>query len=307
MRELSSHIQHLLAENDLVTLPGFGALVAAPAACRREGDWLLPPSRSVVFNPALRHNDGLLATSYMRSRGCSFTEANRLAESAVGRMANILSQGGSVRINGVGEFRATDGHTFFEPVPEGIPSLSAFGLTPVRFPAFSPAALPDEPAADLRQTAHEKGMRYSLYRASAVAATLLLLLLPAGLHDSAPDINTAGWSPSPARAEAIVTAGPADSARTETGSDSGTLEDDAEPDTPYHLIIGSFKTRSQALKLTQAVPAAWQPYLIYADGRYRVAVASFATEAEGDEYLDRFTAAQPAYRDAWILTLHGEP
>ena len=304
VQKLAGHIERLLSENDLVILPGFGALVAQRSGCRREGAWLLPPSKQLSFNPSVRHDDGTLAASYMCTGACSYEQAGRMAADDLRAFTGLLDSGRSVKLDRIGIFRKEEGRIRFEPDRRGFPVPESYGLKPVCFSALDQdqptAERPVEPAEQPAPVIDLAPRRRTAYSVIAVAATLLLLLLPTGLDRSSIRLETAGWTPRSLEVEPLDTL-----LQAEALPEDETEEE--EPATPYHLIIGSFKTRRQAVKMMQTVPTGWQPYLIYADERYRIAIASFETESESGDYLERFTAAQPAYRDAWILTLNTEP
>ena len=305
VQKLAGHIERLLSENDLVILPGFGALVARRSGCRRDGAWLLPPAKQVTFNPAVRHDDGTLTASYMCSESCTFERAGQLAANDVQEFIRRLDNHRSVRLDHIGIFRKQAERILFEPDRQGFPTSDAFGLKPVCFSTLDRTQpvvqRPAEPAGQPAPVVDLTPRRRTAFSAIAVAATLLLLLLPTGLDRSSIQLETAGWTPRNVQAE------PLDSLLQVEALPDDEAEAEEEPATPYHLIIGSFKTQRQAVKMMQTVPTGWQPYLIYADGRYRIAIASFETETESADYLCRFTNAQPAYGDAWILTLNTEP
>ena len=304
MQKLARHIERLLTENDLVILPGFGALVAQRCGCRRDGDWLTPPSKQLSFNPSIRHNDGTLAASYLCEESCTFEQANLLADEALQRLTGLLDAGCPVHLEHIGIFRKETGRILFEPNEQGFPLPAAFGLKPVCFPALrQTSGQPEQASGHTTPQAPivELGDRKRTLRpAIAIAATLALLFLPLQLNNTGWQMQTAGWTPQPTQIAPTDSTHQAESLLQEE-------EPEEEPATPYHLIIGSFKTQRQAVKMMQTVPNGWQPYLIYADDRYRIAINAFETQQESEEYLQRFVAAQPAYSDAWILTLNTEP
>ena len=58
-----AHIERLLLVHDCVIIPGVGGFVLQTLSAKyQEKDHLFcPESKEIVFNPMLKHNDGLLS------------------------------------------------------------------------------------------------------------------------------------------------------------------------------------------------------------------------------------------------------
>ncbi|MBI49052.1 MAG: hypothetical protein CL850_02025 [Crocinitomicaceae bacterium] len=115
---------------DCVIIPGFGGFVCneRPAWYDDDKEEMVPPSRDVLFNPKLTHNDGLLAQEIIRSTGLSYSEAMKLAEEEATFIAAELLEGNQVEIQGVGRLYAgEDGVNRFTPDAELVRTLSSFG------------------------------------------------------------------------------------------------------------------------------------------------------------------------------------
>lgn len=115
---------------DCVIIPGFGGFVCneRPAWYDDDKEEMVPPSRDVLFNPNLTHNDGLLAQEIIRSTGVSYSEAMKLAEKEAQFISSELKLGNSVEIAGVGRlYSGEDGVNRFAPDAELVRKLSSFG------------------------------------------------------------------------------------------------------------------------------------------------------------------------------------
>lgn len=115
---------------DCVIIPGFGGFVCneRPAWYDDDKEEMVPPSRDVLFNPNLTHNDGLLAQEIIRSTGVSYSEAMKLAEEEAQFISSELKLGNSVEIAGVGRlYSGDDGLNRFAPDAELVRTLSSFG------------------------------------------------------------------------------------------------------------------------------------------------------------------------------------
>ena len=70
------HIEYLLTRHDCVVVPGWGAWIVQSVSAVVAGNAApLPPRRWLSFNASLSHNDGMLAHSLMRAKGCGYDEA----------------------------------------------------------------------------------------------------------------------------------------------------------------------------------------------------------------------------------------
>lgn len=105
MENLHLHLEYLLRRHDCVTVPGLGAFIvtSTPAMFDFENGRILPPCREISFNAALRHDDGLLASSYARKESVSFEEGRIMAMRAVERLTTLLRKDLSAALGNVGQ------------------------------------------------------------------------------------------------------------------------------------------------------------------------------------------------------------
>ncbi len=76
MQTVLSAIEHLLFNHEMVIVPSFGAFVRRHRGAQFYAKNLLPPKEIVVFNPDLKDNDGLLATTLMRNNNTTWADTN---------------------------------------------------------------------------------------------------------------------------------------------------------------------------------------------------------------------------------------
>ena len=135
----------MFLDYDCVIIPGFGGFVCneRPAWYDDEKEEMVPPSRDVLFNPNLTHNDGLLAQEIIRSTGLTYTEAMSLAETEAEFIASELKAGNTVEIAGVGRlYSSEDGINRFAPASELVRTLSSFGHSRIPLAKLKPAQQP---------------------------------------------------------------------------------------------------------------------------------------------------------------------
>ena len=140
--ELQRHIEILLLDNDCVIVPDFGGFVAHQVASRYDQDdhMIIPPMRTLGFNPQLRINDSLLVQSYINALDISYPEALRRIEREVEEMKQVLSEEGFYTMEDIGTLRVnSDGNIEFEPCEAGILSPEYYGLCACEFPTLKEA------------------------------------------------------------------------------------------------------------------------------------------------------------------------
>lgn len=74
---IEKYIPELLHEHDCVIIPGFGGFIGnyLHARIHPQNHTFLPPSKALLFNVNLTHNDGLLASRITRKENISYEEA----------------------------------------------------------------------------------------------------------------------------------------------------------------------------------------------------------------------------------------
>ncbi len=130
--ELDRHLEILLLSNDCVIVPNFGGFMAHHIEARKDGadGMLLPPARSIGFNPKLTINDSLLAQSYVESYDISYPEALVRIGDEVRELRQHLENDGSYELHGIGVITLNgEGHYVFEPCEAGVLTPSLYGLS----------------------------------------------------------------------------------------------------------------------------------------------------------------------------------
>ncbi|MGN1376318.1 MAG: SPOR domain-containing protein [Prevotella sp.] len=141
MIELSRHIEILLLSNDCVIVPGLGGFTAShvPAHYDTTDNMVLPPTRTLGFNPKLHINDSLLAQSYTEAYDISYPDALIRIEEETSELRHRLENEGSYELEDIGLLSLNnEGNIEFTPCESGIltPSLYSFGA--VDMPLLNP-------------------------------------------------------------------------------------------------------------------------------------------------------------------------
>lgn len=138
--KIGFYIGALLYQHDCVVIPGFGGFIAnyAPAFIHLVQNTFNPPSRQIMFNASLLHNDGLLATQIAGEEGISFDQAlNRITEE-VAAIHKELKSGKTISLDDFGSLCTNhENNIVFTPRPANNWLEDAYGLptfvsTPIR-------------------------------------------------------------------------------------------------------------------------------------------------------------------------------
>lgn len=102
-----------------------------PAHYAPEENIFYPPTRSVVFNPTLTYNDGILAASLMRAQRISYQQATQCIEQDIATLRALLKrEGDRVLFGNIGTFSLGENNTLtFEVAPDYLLNLQHFGLS----------------------------------------------------------------------------------------------------------------------------------------------------------------------------------
>jgi hypothetical protein len=144
--EISSYITDLLDEQEYVIVPGLGAFISSykPAKFNDDKNTLLPPSRSLSFNPELKTNDGLLIKYIAQQQKITPTQASRVLEKFSGDVMVQLELGEEVFIGNIGSLTLKQGEIQFNPDELSKENAESFGLQPLTVSDFEPVSEKEE-------------------------------------------------------------------------------------------------------------------------------------------------------------------
>lgn len=143
---LGKYIRQLLAENEIVIIPGFGAFISAykPAEIKEDSQEITPPSKEISFNEKIKNNDGLLVGFIAKSEQIPVHEALGKVEQERDEILYQLDKGEKVVLEGTGALFYNENREIgFEPASEINLLLDAFGLYNESF-KDEPEMIPEE-------------------------------------------------------------------------------------------------------------------------------------------------------------------
>ncbi len=134
----------LLYEHDCVIVPDLGGFIAkyTPAQIHPVLHTFSPPARSIAFNAALRHNDGLLANAIVCAMGIQYNEAVDIIAKEVGDLKKNLNNNQNLHLPKIGSlFLDKERNIQFNPDLSVNYLNDSFGLTSFTSPAIKREAM----------------------------------------------------------------------------------------------------------------------------------------------------------------------
>jgi len=307
MENIDIYISDLLYHHECVIVPGLGGLVAdpVPASFDEEKNMFFPPSKEIVFNANLKHNDGLLISHIANVKAVSYEEAGSLVNEFVSDVMQKLKNGEKVLLGKVGELSVEhDGTVVFTPDANENFNADAFGLSSFHFN-------PHVPYQRKTYRMHPSAKRAVHFKASHIAAGVAIV---AGLFFFSPEVK----NPSIEQAgtfefmmpvnNPVLTKEPEKAEVAEQTAEEVTETPDAVTSTDiskkrYFIIAGSFKRKDQAENYCNKLrpKQETEPVIIQSsNGRFRVAVNGFNDKAEAVDAL-KSLRTHKQFKHAWIL------
>ncbi|MDR2919936.1 MAG: SPOR domain-containing protein [Tannerella sp.] len=302
MQRISTHIEKLLLFNDCVIVPDFGGFVLQmhPAVYVSLDHMFSPPYKDIVFNPTLKHNDGLLSESYMQTYGMDFNEAQAAVKQDVDTLKKELNENGSVLLGTIGSFRKNNESLIFEPsIAVTTFNLASYGLTSFYLPPIELASNERqvqlhvvnvvEPSIERVSEPIAKSSPipkfFSRIAGIAAAAIAIFLLISTPVKD----VNTSAYTASFIPSEMVLQQYPVQKESIDEDSELVTSESSATIIAESGLISSvdasmqpsssdgttDIKTQSSSKPVIELVTAK----------TYYVIVASFQTETQLNKYL----------------------
>lgn len=131
MKDLSEHIEYMLLQQNVVSIPGLGRLIVKvlPAHYSESDYTFLPPSRNLLFEADAQAEDNGIQALLMRLHHLSGDMARALVTNYVADLRDNLLSMGEAELGSIGQFLQDDsGVITFSPCEAGITSPEFFAL-----------------------------------------------------------------------------------------------------------------------------------------------------------------------------------
>lgn len=324
MIPVANHIQYLITQHDCVIIPGFGALIAHYRSAHIDPatDMFCPPSRAVVFNPAIDHDDALIASSISRLDKMPYESAVRSVSDYVVAIRRQLEAERCFNLARIGMFRLTDDNRIlFDPADDSIANARYFGLQqlPVVPLAINDPQTGNELHNDSTIPHVSLGRRVIRVAASVAILVALGLTLSTPISQSTAegiDLAAIGLTAKrvsnddtvvkpfeiqPDRQDALLLLDIPDPAVATADVIKSRKQTALAPEVTghkYFLIVASLETKAKAEQYLKR-HASENYRIIEGQGRYRIYAASGNSIAEASAIMDD-SDFRNAHPDAWV-------
>lgn len=225
MQEIFSILLKLMKDHSCVIIPDLGGFVmnAKPAVVDYASSYFAPPSKELLFNAHLVHNDGLLAHALMQEKHVSFEEATKQISDAVVSVKRALNSKGLFEVGVYGSFVQTEGGYSFRIWEMPVEDTTSFGLREFYFPLLEDGSTKSTP------TSTNTKRSFPSFLVGSVAAIAAIMFMTQPVSDER-HVDTANFAPMQL-AEVVL------------------------PQKSYYLVMDKFSTEEAALSYGDSLSA----------------------------------------------------
>ena len=302
MERLALHIEYLLLRHDCVVVPGFGAFINVYHSALEDSETqcLQPMTTEVRFNSALKHNDGMLATSYARRERVSYAEGREMVRVAVSDLR-------------IGRIRTDNsGNLSFHPLLTPRRLSAALGYLPVKrhapavevAPAAATAVTETETAEPvvenpIRKFDTDRNYYIPINKMFALVAVLCLSLILPFTRDYHED------QASVVPVKAITTAVTKASQQIQDEEQPAPVAEPEAETAPqpktWHLVVGTFRSQDEADNFISSKNDS--PYELHTVASKRMVRVVAISATDKETLLPELNSPefQSAFPQAWIF------
>lgn len=128
---ITKAITDLLYHNECVVIPGFGGFVRSntSSSINTQRSEIIPPNSRLMFNDAIKNNDGLLYHYISIINNCAYSESKQLVDNWVITNVGKLQKKQAIILDGLGYLKyGSQGNIEFVPNMQANYNINSFGL-----------------------------------------------------------------------------------------------------------------------------------------------------------------------------------
>ncbi|SBV95786.1 SPOR domain-containing protein [uncultured Dysgonomonas sp.] len=304
-KTIFKYLEISLPIHNCVIIPDFGGFILnmEPAIFLSNGA-IKPPKHSIVFNPELNHNDGIIASYITKDEKISYNAACKKIKEFVTAIKTKLKDGKTIPFGNIGSFTTdTEGNILFAP-NRSIMHPGLFGLYPTSIKQLA------EIDKIIIRDKRNLSLKYTIGAVAASVAAIALFITPINIKDSnskisqkADFISTITSSLSPRNSEIVKDL----ENKTETKQITNTAEDSPvklKSGRIYYIIVGGEDTMDRANNLLSKIKKNGfnDADIVEGGDRYRIYISSFEDKTQAESYLDSFRKENPKFETAWLYS-----
>lgn len=293
-----TYLELALSIHNCVTIPELGGFIV------NQEEWLAGsqqsiPGFTIVFNPDLKHDDGILVSYYKRDEKISYNAAllkvkdfvKSLKQELINKRAVHCGRLGVLSVNADGKLFFESDKTFIYPNFYGLTAINLNYLTDInREQEFRRRAFP---------------VRYTMGGIAAAVAAIFLFTIPSVNVENTTvknNIQQSGfiYSLSQSRKSTLTI----DSSQFFKSENENVNTEAKASVRTYYIIVGGEDTNNQAQRLLSRIRenGLKDANIIESGGRFRIYIASFPDKVEAENFLETFRMENPKYETAWLYS-----
>lgn len=305
-KTIFKYLEFSLPIHNCVIIPDFGGFILnmEPAGFLSNGE-IKPPKHSIVFNPELNHNDGIIASYITKDEKISYNAACKKIKEFVAATKMNLKDGRTVPFGNLGSFTTDNEGNILFAQNRSIIHPGLFGLCPTSIKQLS------EIDKIIVRNKRNLSLKYTIGAVAAGVAAITLFMTPVNIKDSnnktsqkADFISTITSSLSHYQDKGIEDL----SNQTYNTEQAGntTEESSAKPKSGriYYIIVGGEDTMDRANNLLSKIKNNGfnNANIVEGDDRYRIYISSFEDKTQAESFLDTFRKENPKFETAWLYS-----
>ncbi|MDR0667162.1 MAG: SPOR domain-containing protein [Prevotellaceae bacterium] len=328
--KISTILVELLREHNRVSLPGVGAFKTEykPATLIKNGESLLPPSKTVEFREEEVWNDGLLEARVAAKESISLDDAKQQVAQLTTEIQTALDEGKHIEFPDFGTLLiTTDGDYLFEKdddlnlLPEAF-DLDELSIKPLPKTATSPITIQNpEPLSGspiikpIVSTINKEKpvMDNSRTNRYIIITVAIILLVAAGFavymvydhyhSQPAPVVETTLENEYP-QAPVVEELQPTPAVSAPSIEEKKPVRHrGARKRQYYHVILGAYSdeaTAEMAMREQKSAGVCDKCEIIRSGGQYKISAYRYRSRSEAKEMLNGFKRTDVEYLNAWV-------
>lgn len=284
----------LLARQECVIVPGFGGFVVNDCVAKLDGGKFFPPRKELVFNARLVHNDGDLAHALMKSRSCSFDEANKFVSDEVASIWAALKNDGVYAVPNFGVFTMKSGKIAFLQKNLKVACGDSFGLSEFYFPTLDKNHGKSSAVSSPSSSFSARPVKTFAIGAAAVVA---FLLVGQPVNNSSYQQDMASLIPMKISQTSLEKE--LEVKKMELSQAQSELEAYHEADASYYLIVSDFSDEESAVSFIRKAKDK-SLSLLCIDNHFYISSFSAKTKSEISDFC---LSSEKNWSDAYVLSV----
>lgn len=304
-KTIFQYLEFLLPTHNCVIIPEFGGFIINMSPSKFDADSnIIHPEYTIVFNPELSHDDGLIASYIVKNKGVSYNIAIKEIKSFVRDLITELKSGKVVLCGNIGYLSYDQSGNVTFSANSHFVHPNYYGLEVLRLRQLN--YIQGKGVA----TSKKSYLKHIVGATAAAIAALLFFVGPSiNIKEQTDNIQKADFLSSITTSlvisdikKKLAQVVNVDSIRNEMNSPVESVK--PVSNRTYYIIIGGEDDEVRANRLLTKIHASDFPEaaIVKSQDRYRIYISSFEDKNIAESFLDSFRKDNPKYETAWLFS-----